>query len=156
MSNRRSYQHKFASFKKDTLYEKLAPRQQEFIRSAAFTHRFSFQEFRQFVNAYRDLTMWDEGDLAAWWQKQTSNTRLQGVALKKHLFRELHTYIEELRRAPKSYPEAGLPRPQQREKYVVTSEKTDKAIYGICPVASENTVCCNLRTIDAVENCAFG
>src|SRR3990172_8145513 len=26
----------------------------------------------------------------------------------------------------------------------------------MCPVASEETVCCNLRTIDAVENCAFG
>ena len=26
----------------------------------------------------------------------------------------------------------------------------------MCPVASEDTVCCNLRTIDAVENCGFG
>ena len=26
----------------------------------------------------------------------------------------------------------------------------------MCPVASEKTVCCNLRTIDAVENCVFG
>jgi spore photoproduct lyase len=26
----------------------------------------------------------------------------------------------------------------------------------MCPVASEETVCCNLRTIDAVENCGFG
>jgi spore photoproduct lyase len=33
---------------------------------------------------------------------------------------------------------------------------TDKSIWGMCPVASEKTVCCNLRTIDAVENCVFG
>jgi spore photoproduct lyase len=26
----------------------------------------------------------------------------------------------------------------------------------MCPVASEETVCCNLRTIDAVENCGMG
>jgi spore photoproduct lyase len=26
----------------------------------------------------------------------------------------------------------------------------------MCPVASPRTVCCNLRTIDAVENCSFG
>jgi spore photoproduct lyase len=26
----------------------------------------------------------------------------------------------------------------------------------MCPVASEKTVCCNLHTIDAVENCVFG
>ncbi len=54
------------------------------------------------------------------------------------------------------YPENGLPRPSQREKHLVTAEKSDKAIHGMCPVASESTVCCNLRTIDAVENCAFG
>jgi spore photoproduct lyase len=154
--NRRSYTDKFASFKNQTLYEKLTPSQQDFIRFVAFTHRFSFQEFRQFVDAYRDLAMWGEGDLAAWWQEQISTARLQGGALKKHLFRELNSFIKELKRAPKSYPDEGLPRPEQREKYVVTSEKTDKAIHGMCPVASESTVCCNLRTIDAVENCAFG
>jgi len=33
---------------------------------------------------------------------------------------------------------------------------SDKTVWGMCPVASDKTVCCNLRTIDAVENCVFG
>ena len=61
-----------------------------------------------------------------------------------------------MRSGPKVYPKIGLPRPKARAKYKVVGEQSDKTIHGMCPVASESTVCCNLRTIDAVENCAFG
>jgi spore photoproduct lyase len=33
---------------------------------------------------------------------------------------------------------------------------TDKKIYGLCPVAAPETLCCQLHTIDAVECCAYG
>ena len=29
-------------------------------------------------------------------------------------------------------------------------------VFGMCPVASEKTVCCNLMTIDAVQGCSLG
>lgn len=150
------YHKKFTSFKNKTLYEALAPQQQAYVRSIAFAHGLSFQEFRQVVEVARDLSMWGEADLAQWWQEQSRQTTLQGVPLKKHLLQKLHAYVQKLKQAPKKYPQAGLPRPHQREKHTVTLEESDKKVYGMCPVASEETVCCNLRTIDAVENCAFG
>lgn len=156
MANNFDYREKFAYFENQTRYKALAAHEQEFIRSIAFAHRFSFQEFRQIVEVMRDLTMWGEDDLARWWQEQASHTALTGTQLKKHLLQNLQTYLEELKITPKSYPQTGLLRPKQRESKPVTVEEFDKKIYGMCPVASESTVCCNLRTIDAVENCAFG
>ncbi|MCH8981813.1 DNA photolyase, partial [candidate division KSB1 bacterium] len=97
-----------------------------------------------------------EGSLAEGWQTRSSGINLEGSQLKKHLLQNLQSYLKELKSKPKIYPEKGLSKPTQREKYNVVTEASDKKIYGMCPVASEETVCCNLRTIDAVENCAFG
>jgi len=61
-----------------------------------------------------------------------------------------------LKSAAKNYPVEGLNRPKKREKGKIVLMESDKNIFGMCPVASEKTVCCNLKTIDAVENCIFG
>ena len=44
----------------------------------------------------------------------------------------------------------------ERPSLHVVSETTGDAVFGDCPVRSERTLCCNLKTIDAVKNCAFG
>ncbi|RMI05101.1 MAG: hypothetical protein D6681_08625, partial [Calditrichaeota bacterium] len=150
------YAAKFESFRGKTLYERLTPEQQAFIREIAFAHRLTFQEFRQVVEACRDLSIWKEGDLQEWWQEQSRGLTLPEPLRKQHLLRRLQEYMETLRRTPRTYPEAGLTRPKERLKKGVVTEKSDKKIFGMCPVASPKTVCCNLRTIDAVENCIFG
>lgn len=151
-----NYAAKFESFKNQTLYEKLEREQQDFIRGLAFAHHFTFQEFRQVVESCRDLNLWREGDLRDWWRAETSRSTLHGPVLKKHLINNLRAHIQQLRGAPLSYPQEALTRPKQREKNFITTEHSEKKIHGMCPVASEKTVCCNLRTIDAVENCIFG
>lgn len=150
------YEHKFASFRSQTLFHKLHAEQQAFLRKIAFEHRLSFQEFRQVAEIARDFEMWGQDDLPAWWASQNAESGLTGVALKKHLLRQLQRFVADLKNKPKVYPENGLPKPSAREVYHLKTEKSDKKIYGMCPVASEQTVCCNLHTIDAVENCAFG
>ncbi|NUO84324.1 hypothetical protein HUU05_29980, partial [candidate division KSB1 bacterium] len=91
-----------------------------------------------------------------WWQAQAAQTRQQGPQLKKYLLQQLHTHLAALQNTPPAYNAEPLRRPKQREKSPLLTEESDKTIYGMCPVASEKTVCCNLRTIDAVENCIFG
>ena len=150
------YSKKISSFSQQTLFEKLSHEQQDFIRRLAFAHRFTFQEFRQVVNACRDLDMWGEASLQDWWRAQAGQTYLQGAQLKKHLLQHLQAHLETLRNTPPAYHAEPLVRPKQREKHFLVTENSDKKIYGMCPVASEKTVCCNLRTIDAVENCIFG
>jgi len=105
MNNHFDYNQKFDSFQSQTLYPKLAPHQKESIRSIAFNHHLSFQEFRQVVEAARDLRMWGEADLAGWWQRQSSKTSLQGNQLKKYLLQNLQSYLKGLKSRPKIYPE---------------------------------------------------
>ncbi|RMD94228.1 MAG: DNA photolyase [Calditrichaeota bacterium] len=150
------YSRKFENYIKQTLFDKLTPQQQKFIREIAFQYRFTFQELRQIVEIYRDLTMWGEGDLAEWWNRSVEESPLKGELLKNRLLKKLQEYVTRLKRQPKSYPQQGLPKPRQREKLKIVAEASDKKIYGMCPVASDKTVCCNLRVIDVVERCAFG
>ena len=49
-----------------------------------------------------------------------------------------------------------MPQTPKPEPLKLTTHTSDKNIVGRCPVASDETVCCNLYTIDAVENCGFG
>ena len=44
-------------------------------------------------------------------------------------------------------------RPKPRK---VTLSDSENEVFGMCPVASEKTVCCNLMTIDAVQGCSLG
>jgi len=156
MARSRDYSQKFKVLERNTTYEHLDRAQQDFVRCLAFTHHLTFQEFRQVAEASRDLSMWGEGNLEDWWNAQTAPAGSNGVVSKQRLLGDLQEHMRRLKQAPKHYPPGGLARPKKREKNRVITEKSDKKIHGRCPVASEKTVCCNLYTIDAVENCIFG
>jgi spore photoproduct lyase len=156
MANHLEYTEKFNSFRNRTLYEKLTSGQQNIIREIAFSHRLTFQEFRQVVEATRDLGIWGEPDLESWWREQAAKTPGAGASQKKRLLQNLQEHLQRLRISPKEYPKEGLYKPKQREKNKIVTERSGKKVWGMCPVASPRTVCCNLRTIDAVENCIFG
>lgn len=151
-SKKLEYKQKFQTFHNKTLFEKLDNVQQKFIKGLAFKYKFTFQEFRQVVEAARDLDLWQENSLQNWWIENIENTNQN----KKKIFTNLNNYLNLLRYQPSKYPVEGLPKPQIRDTKMIKVKKSDKEIYGMCPVASPKTVCCNLRTIDAVENCIFG
>lgn len=151
------YAAKFEIFEKQALFKKLEQEQRQCVREIAFAHKLTFQEFRQVVEAARDLTMWGKGGIKKWAAAQNATfSNGQNGHVKKRLLQSLQAHLWQLKRTPKAYPEEGLKRPKKREKSKIVSEQSDKNIFGMCPVASEKTVCCNLRTIDAVENCIFG
>lgn len=148
------YLRKFDSFKRQTLFPLLTPEQQDFVRVTAVENRFTYQEVRKFAEACRDLQMWCEEPLRLWWDR--ASRKYQGRRSKKVLLHELGQHLQQLKSRAKVYPSEGLPKPKAREKKALSIRPSEKKIQGMCPVASEETVCCNLRTIDAVENCAFG
>jgi DNA repair photolyase len=152
-SKKINYEQKFESFQNKTLYEKLDIVQQDFIKSISFENKFTFQEFRQVVEAARDLELWQENNLKSWWQIRTKEETNQN---KKIVLIDLKDYLNRLKSQPSVYPSEGLFKPEIRESKKIRVEKSDKEIYGMCPVASPKTVCCNLKTIDSVENCVFG
>jgi spore photoproduct lyase len=145
------YNKKFASYKNKTFYEKLDSTEQNFIKEIAYQYRFTFQEFRQIAEASRDLTMWAETKLSLWWKQHQSYAQNS----KEHFFTHLQTFMSELKNMEKNYNSQGLSKPKSRKSKKIISQNRDKKIFGLCPVASDQTICCQLRTIDAVENCIF-
>jgi len=151
-----NYSIKFKSFENNSLFKKLDKRHQEFIREISIKLRLTFQEFRQVVHASRDLSMWGEGELKSWWIENANEFDFTSVNDKKNILVNLKTYLDDLKKQEKKYTNPGLFKPTYRKQNRIISNETDKTIHGMCPVASEKTICCNLHTIDAVENCVFG
>jgi spore photoproduct lyase len=154
MAASENYVAKLEAHVRQPTFQKLTPALQAFLRERARRYRFTFQEMRLASEAALDLTMWGETALDAWWEEQESDLAQQGGAVKELLFDRLRTRLQSLRAESRSYPAAGLGKPAQQSLHVV-GRASDKNVVGLCPVASEETVCCNLRTIDAVENCGF-
>ncbi len=152
------YSEKFDGFARQYgLYRELPEPTRRFIREKAERYRFTFQEFRQVVEASRDLAMWGEPGLPQWWAAQPLPPGHSQLPAQKQFYLErLKQHLRTLRSAPKTYRADGAFRPKKREKAHIDVDQADKKIHGMCPVASPKTVCCNLRTIDAVENCIFG
>lgn len=155
MATPKSYEGRLDSHRYQTLLDRLDSPKRDFILDRARKYRFTFQEVKLVSEAALDLRMWGEEGLETWWLKEEANINGSGRASKRELIHRLQDRLRFLRQAEKAYPEEGLDAPGSRRLRVV-AERSDKNIMGMCPVASEETVCCNLRTIDAVENCGFG
>ncbi len=150
------YAEKLARYEAQTSLPQLAAGERQGLRELALRYRFTFQELKLVSEAAVDLGSWREKPLPEWWEGQESGLELRGRPLKKELFRRLEGWLGELRRKPNTYPAEGLGKPRDHKLELAAEEREGKNVFGMCPVASEETVCCNLRTIDAVESCGFG
>jgi len=128
------------------LFDKLTAEERVFLAEAGERLAFTHQERRQLIEMARDLQHWGAGSLGDYWPKEKPNAR-------KILLRDLRLRIGQLRAGEKDFSDPPLLKPVKLSKELAT---TERKIHGMCPVASPETVCCNLRTIDTVENCGFG
>jgi spore photoproduct lyase len=146
-----NYGEKFEILRKIPLFGLLTLPDREAIQDIAFRYRLTFQEFKNIVEVSRDLEQWQEQPLHQWWHALTTET----ITTKKQFMHRLHGYLAALKSGEKRYPPdfPGMA-PDLPGQRVVLSD-SDKALHGLCPVASEKTICCNLYTIDIVENCPF-
>jgi len=154
-TNPAEYRNKFDSIRGEVGVDLLNDNHRQFVERAALEHRFTFQELRRVSEIAKDFELWGETGLEAWWDEQRALSKLTGPALKRDLLTGLENHVEGLTKSLTRYDTDAV-KPAARESKPVITEKTNKTIWGMCPVASEETVCCNLRTIDAVENCVFG
>ena len=155
------YKKKLELFKSQELFRRLSERQRSFLLNMAKYYRFTFQEFRQVTEACRDLEMWNDDELAlqSWAEEHFSLKNIPentSAVDKKRFMQALREYMQELKNRPKRYEKFPHSAKTRAEKKPIVTQRSEKQIFGWCPVASEKTVCCNLRTIDAVESCAFG
>ena len=139
-------------FAERTLFPCLKKSERNFIRNLAIENRFTFQELREVCQISKDLEQWNEGSVAHWWEGKNEKEKIKGKNEKLKILRE---WVEKLKSEPQEYSMSLRSNPVP-PKLHFEKEKSEKKIYGRCPVYSEETVCCNLKTIDAVENCGFG
>lgn len=123
----------------------------------AALYPLSFQQLKMMTEYSADLICWSAGVLKQFYQPE----QLEKVSGKKAatlFFQQLKNGHHSLVKSPKVY--AALD-DQERPETVFTRKQATEIdlvgnIMGTCPVASEKTRCCNLSTLDAVQQCGFG
>ncbi len=128
--------------------------EQNFITNAADKYQLTFQDIKNLIDIARDLDTWDEGNLRDYWIVP-EEMNLKGKQLKQAILNGVNEQWMKLKTDAKDYSDfkgltdsGGL-----KINYVETDDKN--TILGSCPVASEKTRCCNLQTLDVVNNCGF-
>ncbi len=145
------YTQKFERIHPQTPFSRLAVESRRFVQEKALRHRFTLQELKQVCDIARDLELWNEAPIQQVWPADTGPSRED----KRRILAALTAHWQRLRETPNSY--AGFHKaPPRAEQRIVFGERRKGALgLGDCPVASPRTRCCNLMTLDAVENCGF-
>ena len=161
--HRNLHDARWADLVRGTLYDVLPPAEQSAVRTVHARYPLTVQEMRLLCEAARDLEMWGEPGLEEWWRQaegeSPASPHAPGPApartRKRQLLQRLREHTDALRDGDTNYPTTGATQPQRPPLHVVAGDP-DEEVFGDCPVRSERTLCCNLKTIDAVKNCAFG
>ena len=101
-----------------------------------------------------DFSMWKEKSISECVSEIEQS--LGSKADKRVVLGEVKREWNSLKSAKIKYEPKGdriKSRPKPRK---VTLSDSKNEVFGMCPVASEKTVCCNLMTIDAVQGCSLG
>ncbi|WP_320036034.1 spore photoproduct lyase family protein [Halarcobacter sp.] len=143
-----TYKEKFEESLPKTNFKNLSFENQEFITKIAFLYEFSFQELKQIIDFAIDFNMWHEPDISKLFNEEYAN--------RKNAFNDIRKKWENFRSKPNSYKNFSkdLYKDDVR-KFSFTKFEGEKTALGSCPVASANTRCCNLLTLDAVQSCGF-
>lgn len=141
-------------FKNSPLYQNLPPAEQVLVETLCGDYRLSHQQLRELLIIAADLKMWGISSLSGWIAELPDLSRRKGK-------QQAAALMGELTRRWKIEKERGAGYPDVRGRPVGIDQKlidrpAPETILGSCPVASEKTRCCNLLTLDAVENCGYG
>jgi len=136
------------------LFQLLKTETREFLNERAEELRLSFQDCRQACEIALDFQMWDVESIQDVWPEE--NRQVESTKLRKQrIMRQLRSCWEGCKNRDNQYPvDASTAR--------ISAASIPRAIsknslgLGRCPVASTRTLCCNLQTLDAVDNCGYG
>ncbi|MBL7006950.1 MAG: hypothetical protein ISR78_07715 [Spirochaetia bacterium] len=136
------------------LFAVLPEEDRHFIKVKTEEFRLSLQNVRMLIETAADLNQWEEKNISYYWD-ETGSEKLCGKDRSKAVLKSLYEKIGQLRNNPISYSSfTGKNRESVSFDYFEKKE-TAGTILGTCPVAGEKTRCCNLLTLDAVEQCGY-
>ncbi len=97
--------------------------------------------------------MWNEKNLIDVWDDNIS-AKYQGKKRKALMIESIKVHYQTLKDNPNNYQNFHQPKTKAPKIKLISKEKENLG-FGMCPVASPKTRCCNLLTLDAVESCGF-
>ncbi|MGM0623618.1 MAG: radical SAM protein [Campylobacterota bacterium] len=130
------YNEKLQNNLAKTLYRYLPQKLKEKFMQFALNNKLSFQNTNKAVTMIKDLYQWDEA-----FELNPSTT-----------MQKLQTIYTQKQNSHKTYTKAFAVKPQTIKTKRIAKESLG---FGMCPVASPKTRCCNLLTLDVVESCGF-
>ena len=142
-----------SAIKDQSTFALLAPEIQGFLHQQAQSLRLSMQDCRQACEIALDFQMWGGPSIVDLWPTDSGNT--SGKARKQLVMAKLSTIRQEYQNRPNQYPDASQVSKVSAAAQPTSLIKPDLGL-GRCPVASSRTLCCNLQTLDAVDNCGYG
>ncbi len=135
-------------------YLLLTPETQQFLAGQASRLRLSLQECRQSCEIALDLQMWGNQSIQDIWPDE-KHLQSTDKARKQQLMKQLRSIWGNLKTDYNHYPEKCSTAKISAAAIPKAIEKENLGL-GRCPVASPRTLCCNLQTLDAVDNCGYG
>lgn len=109
---------------------------------------FTFQQKKQIDEFLKDIKMWDEKI-----PQELEDSEFLSGKNGKDIFNFLKDYHKKLQEKIHGYK--NFTNIYQKRDFKISSFEADRIALGNCPVASKNTRCCNLLTLDAVNSCGF-
>lgn len=135
-------------------FDHLQPKLKAFLQQKSQQLRLSLQDCRQTSEIALDLQMWGGPSIEQLWPDESRITA-NGKAKKQLLMMQLRERWEQQKAELNTYStDSDVPKISAAAEPCAI-EKQDLGL-GRCPVASPKTLCCNLQTLDAVDNCGYG
>ena len=139
------------------LFSVLPLEEQLFISEKLKQYSLTFQQARYLIEQAADLRLWQETPISMLWNDSVSSN-LHGKQRNKAIIDNIKTHIDALRSQPTDYKTFSIPPDITPTKDIsVIPDSSDITLIGRCPcpISGEITRCCNLTTLDAVQQCAF-
>ncbi|MDH3688366.1 MAG: radical SAM protein [Gammaproteobacteria bacterium] len=154
VKNKQAYEQKFRRIAVQVRLAALPEAEQAFLREKSYQHRFTLQELRQITEMALDFATWNEASIREVWPDDLS-PKLAGKAARAKVIERIRRRWDALKRAANRYRSFDASTKPATQKSVLVRREKEGLGLGYCPVASLRTRCCNLMTLDAVENCGF-
>ena len=145
---------KLKELEKDILYSSLGDEDKKLISNLGLKYWLSFQELRQLTEIIIDLNMWNQepvNKVVLSIEKKINYSNFKGLFIDS--IKQEWERIKNSKIKFDGNKTNGIKRYSPRK---IDYNNKNNEVMGMCPVASEKTVCCNLMTIDAVQGCSFG
>ena len=155
MKEKISKNTRFDSFQKYSLYQSLDRESRNEIKDIGIEYKLTFQELKQLTDMAVDFQMWEEPGIGIQWNQYSRSLNQSNKIFNKTVLKSIKNNWQSLKENETKY-EIKSKRNYRSDVRKLKEINGDNEVFGMCPVASEKTVCCNLRTIDVAQGCGLG